>query len=75
MIVTVSGAGSESDLIVTQDWNGPNSGVVLIKNSESSRWLLQEWWDQKQFVQGNYPFQYEQVGSPERKGGILLCLV
>eukprot|EP00903_Cladosiphon_okamuranus_P006685 g6525.t1 len=54
------GAGSESDLIVTQDWNGPNSGVVFVRNSEFSRWLLQEWWDQKQFVRGNYPFQYEQ---------------
>ncbi|CAM9896373.1 unnamed protein product, partial [Hapterophycus canaliculatus] len=52
--------GKESDLIVTQDWNGPNSGVVLIKNSDFSRWLLQEWWDQAQFVKGNYPFKYEQ---------------
>ncbi|CAN0522541.1 unnamed protein product, partial [Ectocarpus sp. 8 AP-2014] len=50
----------ESDLIVTQDWNGPNSGVILIKNSDFSRWLLQEWWDQKQFVNGPYPFHYEQ---------------
>ncbi|CAM9780552.1 unnamed protein product, partial [Ectocarpus sp. 12 AP-2014] len=54
------GAGKESDLIVTQDWNGPNSGVILIKNSDFSRWLLQEWWDQKQFVNGPYPFHYEQ---------------
>ncbi|CAN0321775.1 unnamed protein product [Ectocarpus fasciculatus] len=54
------GAGKESDLIVTQDWNGPNSGVILIKNSDFSRWLLQEWWDQKQFVKGPYPFHYEQ---------------
>lgn len=56
-----TGAGKESDLIVTQDWNGPNSGVILIKNSDFSRWLLQEWWDQKQFVNGPYPFHYEQV--------------
>ncbi|CAB1116254.1 GT34 [Ectocarpus sp. CCAP 1310/34] len=54
------GAGNGSDLIVTQDWNGPNSGVILVKNSDFSRWLLQEWWDQKQFVDGPYPFHYEQ---------------
>eukprot|EP00752_Nemacystus_decipiens_P009496 g8490.t1 len=54
------GAGRESDLIVTQDWNGPNSGVILIRNTDFSRWLLQEWWDQKQFVHGDFPFQYEQ---------------
>lgn len=55
-----TGAGKESDLIVTHDWNGPNSGVVLIRNSEFSHWLLQECWDQKQLVEGNYPFHYEQ---------------
>eukprot|EP00903_Cladosiphon_okamuranus_P008535 g8194.t1 len=58
------GAGRESDVIVTRDWNGPNSGVVLIRNSDFSRWLLQEWWDQKQFIHvnfpGQFPFQYEQ---------------
>lgn len=51
----------EPDVIVTRDWNGPNSGVVLIKNSDFSRWFLKEWWDQDQFVHGKFPFNYEQV--------------
>lgn len=32
----------------------------MIRNSEFSHWLLQECWDQKQLVEGNYPFHYEQ---------------
>lgn len=59
-----AGAGRESDLIVTQDWNGPNSGVILVRNSDYSRWLLQEWWDQEQLVEGKLLFLYEQVSWP-----------
>lgn len=53
----------DADLIVTRDWNGPNSGVILIKNSDFSRWLLKEWWDQDRFVKGNWPYHYEQASS------------
>ena len=56
----------EPHLIVTRDWNGPNSGVILMKNSDFSRWLLKEWWDQDQFVKGHFPFQYEQVSRRRR---------
>lgn len=56
-------ARRDADLIVTKDWNGPNSGVILLKNSDYSRWLLKEWWDQDQFVEGHYPYLYEQVSS------------
>lgn len=51
----------EPDFIVTKDWNGPNSGVVLLKNSDFSKWLLKEWWAHDEFVHGHYPFHYEQV--------------
>lgn len=51
----------EPDVVVTRDWNGPNSGVILLNNSSFSHWFLQEWWDQDQFVEGKFPFNYEQV--------------
>lgn len=54
------------DLIMTGDWNGPNTGVWLIRNSEWSLWFLTTLWDQTHLLNEKspdgiaYPFEYEQ---------------
>eukprot|EP01041_Mallomonas_annulata_P004092 gene4092-8134_t len=54
------------DLIMTADWNGPNTGVWLARNSTWTHWFLNLLWEQKQFTQEKspsgtpYPFEYEQ---------------
>lgn len=55
-----------ADIIITRDWSGLNSGNWIIRNSEWSKWFLQEAWDQKQLVKERslngikHPFEYEQ---------------
>jgi hypothetical protein len=48
------------DIIMGTDWSGPNTGVWIAKNTDWSKGLIKEVWDQKQFVKGKYPFEYEQ---------------
>jgi len=43
--------GSGGDLIVSEDWNGVNTGVFLLRNSRWSHWFLEEAWGAK--VEGN----------------------
>ncbi len=57
---------SSPDFIMTGDWNGPNTGVWLAKNSTWMTWFLKEVWKQEQMVEKKspegitYPFEYEQ---------------
>lgn len=48
------------DVVISEDWNGVNTGVFLTRNSTWSWWLLDELWKQRQLVSGYYPFEYEQ---------------
>ncbi|CAM9495252.1 unnamed protein product, partial [Phaeothamnion confervicola] len=57
----IEGSGGK-DILMTEDWNGANTGVFLVRNSRWSRWLLDEWWKQDQFISGDFPFEYEQRG-------------
>ncbi|RYH24968.1 hypothetical protein EON65_16070 [archaeon] len=56
----------DKDMIMTEDWNGPNTGVWLVKKSAWSHWFLQTAFNQTQLVpkkspEGiSYPFEYEQ---------------
>lgn len=56
----------EKDIIMTEDWNGPNTGVWLVKKSAWSHWFLQTTFNQTQLVPKMssegiaYPFEYEQ---------------
>jgi hypothetical protein len=56
----------QSDFILTNDWNGLNTGVWIAKNTEWTRWFLKTAWEQKQLVEKSsskgipYPFEYEQ---------------
>lgn len=61
------GSSDSCDLILTQDWNGPNTGAMLIRNSPFSISFLRLAWDLgKQFVPKTtdrgvaLPFEYEQ---------------
>lgn len=55
-----------TDLIMTNDWNGPNTGVWIARNTEWTVWFLQEAWSQDHLVQKRasngvpHPFEYEQ---------------
>lgn len=55
-----------ADLILTEDWSGPNSGIWIAKNSAWSRNFMRLAFDQKQLtndfaVNGQkHPFEYEQ---------------
>lgn len=40
------------DFIASQDWNGVNTGVFLLRNSPWSQWLLEEAWGAKVRPQG-----------------------
>lgn len=55
-----------ADFIMTEDWNGINTGVWITKNTPFARWFLQTAWNQTQLIpkkspEGiSYPFEYEQ---------------
>jgi len=55
-----------TDLIMTNDWNGPNTGVWIARNTDWTIWFLQEAWNQDHLVQKRskdgipHPFEYEQ---------------
>lgn len=57
---------TKSDIIMTSDWNGPNTGVFIVKYSKWSLWFLRKAWEQDYMVQKkspegvSYPFEYEQ---------------
>jgi hypothetical protein len=59
-------AGSDKDVIMTEDWGGPNTGVFICRNSSWTSSFFTEAWNQKQLVQPTtpdgkrYPFEYEQ---------------
>nr|CAD1819005.1 unnamed protein product [Ananas comosus var. bracteatus] len=38
------------DLVVTEDFNGVNSGVFFVRRSEWSEWFLDAWWNQTSFI-------------------------
>jgi hypothetical protein len=48
------------DIVMATDWNGPNTGVWIAKNTEFTKWFLEEAWKQDQFTQSGFPFEYEQ---------------
>lgn len=58
----------DQDFIMTGDWNGPNTGVWIVKASAFSAWFLKIAWSEgKQFAMSEkapdgtpYPFEYEQ---------------
>lgn len=60
------GLDPSKDIIMTEDWNGPNTGVWLAKRSQFSHWFLEMAWNQSQMVPPTtkdgtrYPFEYEQ---------------
>ena len=64
----ISKAGPCSDIIMSEDWNGPNSGVWLVKNTPWSQWFFQHAWElgtplvQKRSERSGkkHPFEYEQ---------------
>ena len=41
------GEGRGNDLVISEDWNGVNTGVFMLRNSSWSRWFLKEAWGQK----------------------------
>ena len=57
---------NQIDIIMTNDWNGPNTGIWLIRNSTWSINFLHLLWSQTQFLNEKspngipYPFEYEQ---------------
>jgi hypothetical protein len=65
-LISVGGKGS--DFIMTEDWNGLNTGVWFVKNTLWSKKFLELAWNQSQLVppqdphppHGKYPFEYEQ---------------
>ena len=65
-IQSASLVNQHSDLIMTNDWNGLNSGVWIAKNTAWTRWFLITAWDQEQLVDKYsskgipHPFEYEQ---------------
>ena len=61
-----SGSGSGADIIMQQDWNGPNTGIWLAKDTAWTAQFLDLAWSQKQLVPRkssagvSHPFEYEQ---------------
>jgi hypothetical protein len=60
-------SGPCSDVILTEDWNGPNTGVYIVKNTPWSRWFVAHAWElglplvSKRSPGGTkHPFEYEQ---------------
>ncbi|WOL07066.1 alpha-1,2-galactosyltransferase gmh3-like [Canna indica] len=41
---------SSPDLVVTQDFNGVNSGVFFVRRSKWSEYFLDTWWNQTSFI-------------------------
>lgn len=65
--IIASFASNNTDFIMTGDWNGPNTGVWLLRNSPWSVWFLQTAWEQGASFLGKtasngraLPFEYEQ---------------
>jgi hypothetical protein len=64
----VAAAGPCADIVMTEDWNGPNTGIWLIKNSQWSNWFVKHAWEvglplvEKRSALGGkkHPFEYEQ---------------
>jgi hypothetical protein len=63
----IEAAGPCSDLVLTEDWNGPNTGAFLVKNTAWSRWFMAHAWEvgeplvPKRSPAGTkHPFEYEQ---------------
>ncbi len=63
----IEATGPCSDIILTEDWNGPNTGIYLVKNSPWSRWFVAHAWElglplvPKRSIGGTkHPFEYEQ---------------
>lgn len=64
--------GGELDLIISEDWNGLNTGIFMLRNSTWSHQLLEQVWGSKdseqEYMAGHesaldgvpYPFEYEQ---------------
>jgi hypothetical protein len=64
-----TGAGTgDADFIMTEDWNGLNTGVWFAKNTAWAKAFLQLAWNQSQLIPplsltppyGKHPFEYEQ---------------
>lgn len=63
---------TNKDIFITEDWNGLNTGVFIIRNSPWSHWFLKEAWGEKGSEQEymsrhetslsgvKYPFEFEQ---------------
>jgi hypothetical protein len=45
--ITLESLAARGDLIISEDWNGLNTGVFMLKNCEWSLWLLEEAWGEK----------------------------
>jgi hypothetical protein len=66
--VFIEAAGACADLVLTEDWNGPNTGAFLVKNSPWGQWFMAHAWElgfplvpKKSAVSGTaHPFEYEQ---------------
>lgn len=64
----IAAAGPCADIIMSEDWSGPNSGIWITKNSKWSQWFLEHAWEvgkpllaKKSKIGGTaHPFQYEQ---------------
>jgi hypothetical protein len=64
----ISVGGKDADFIMTEDWNGLNTGVWFVKNTLWAKKFLELAWNQSQLVppldphppHGKYPFEYEQ---------------
>jgi len=63
---TLIAADPNKDMIMTNDWSGPNTGIWIAKNTSFTKWFLTEIWNQNQFLTEKtktgipYPFEYEQ---------------
>mmetsp|Transcript_18188 Transcript_18188/g.35723 ORF Transcript_18188/g.35723 Transcript_18188/m.35723 type:complete len:394 (-) Transcript_18188:225-1406(-) len=51
---------SHHELFFARDEADINSGIFLIRNSEWSKWWLDQAWDQTWLIKGSHPFKYEQ---------------
>ena len=65
-IIQLVASSNGADLILTEDWSGPNSGVWIAKNSPWTRKFMRLAFDQKQLANDyaangkKHPFEYEQ---------------
>jgi hypothetical protein len=57
----IAGMPVGKDIMISQDWNGINSGVWLARNSTSTMRLLTQLWEQAPWLSHRgYPWEYEQ---------------